>query len=266
VRSIYIALVAAALLSGYSSAQIKPEAQSATRSPEEKRTPEQIIQKLSEKESEFYKAWMLYSFTQKVSVRILSPGSSTPKETMTIIYEVVFDEEGKREVVPLRRSGQLRTVVFTEGDQDMILKADPFALRAEELSSYAVKYQGKAKADELECYVFSVKPKKMKRGQFYFEGRIWVDDQDLQVVKTVGKTVPEPRNNQFPEFETIRQPVDNKYWFPVWMNADNKLDFSGQVIRIQETITYEDYKKSEPKNANPENPESKPPDSPAGEE
>jgi hypothetical protein len=258
VRSIYLVLVTAALLSGYSSAQINPETQSTARSPEGKLTPEQIIQKFSEKESEFYKAWMLYYFTQKASVRILSPDGATPKETMTVVYEVVFDEEGKREVILLRRNGRLRTVVFTEGDQDRIIKANPFALRAEELSSYTIKYQGKAKADELECYVFSVKPKRMKSGQFYFEGRIWVDDQDLQVVKTVGKTVPEPRNNQFPEFETIRQPIDNKYWFPVWMNADNKLNFSGQVIRIQETITYEDYKKSEAKNANPENPESKP--------
>jgi hypothetical protein len=102
---------------------------------------------------------------------------------------------------------------------------------------------GKEKADELDCYVFSVKPKSTKGGKFYFDGKVWVDDQDLQIVKTAGKPVPQTWRQKFPEFETIRQMIDGKYWFPVWTHADDKLYFPDKVVRIEQTITYEDYRK-----------------------
>jgi len=88
-----------------------------------------------------------------------------------------------------------------------------------------------------------VKPKKTIRGKMYFEGKIYVDDLDLQIVRTVGKPVPQTRDNQFPEFETIRQMIDDKYWFPVWTHADSSLRFRENTIRIEETIVYEDYKR-----------------------
>ncbi len=43
--------------------------------------------------------------------------------------------------------------------------------------------------DEINCYKFAVKPKTMVKGERYFEGDIWVDDRDLQIVKTYGKGV-----------------------------------------------------------------------------
>jgi outer membrane lipoprotein-sorting protein len=55
-------------------------------------------------------------------------------------------------------------------------------LTKSELPLYNLKYEGKEKADELDCYVFSVSPKSTKGGRMYFKGKIWVDDRDLQVV------------------------------------------------------------------------------------
>lgn len=205
-------------------------------------SPEQIIQKFAEKETEFYEAWMQYTYTQTAVLRVLSVDGVPQKETMTIVSEVVFNDDGTREVRTLRRTGRLRSVTFTEEDKEVIDNINPFALTARELPLYNLKYQGKEKVDELDCFVFTVKPKNIKRGRLYFEGKIWVDDVDLQVVRTVGKPVPQSRDNLFPEFETIRQVIDNKYWFPVWTHADSQLRFPGQVVRIQETITYDDYK------------------------
>ena len=51
------------------------------------------------------------------------------------------------------------------------------------------------------------------------------------------------KNNQFPAFETIRQMVDKKYWFPVWTHAEDRLRFDTNTIQIEETISYEDYKR-----------------------
>jgi hypothetical protein len=245
VQYAYVLILTAMLLGGHTYAQTQPQpapqpgAQTAAK---EDLSPEQIIRKFAQKETEFYDAWMQYTYTQTASIRILSVDGAPQKETMTIVSEVIFNDDGTREVRPLRRSGRLRSVIFTEEDKEVIDNINPFALTTKELPLYNLKYQGKEKVDELDCYVFSVKPKSIKRGRLYFEGKIWVDDLDLQVVRTVGKAVPQSRENQFPEFETIRQVIDDKYWFPVWTHADSKLRFPEQVVRVEETITYDDYK------------------------
>ncbi len=206
-------------------------------------SPEEVIAAFSAKETEFYEAWKQYTYRQIANIHILSVNGYKTNERMTLVSEVVFNDDGTREVRVVSRQGGLRSVGWTPEDTEVINNLQPFALTAKELPLYDLKYEGKEKADELDCYVFSVKPKQTKGGRIYFQGKIWVDDQDLQIVKTVGKPVPQRRENQFPEFETIRQVIDDKYWFPVWTRADSSLNFPSQVVRVEETITYEDYKR-----------------------
>jgi hypothetical protein len=233
------------LLAGHSGAQT--QSQSAPQPKEQaakgELTPEQIIEKFVSKEEDFYRAWMEYTYRQTVYVRVLSVDGAPVKESMTIVYDVVFNDDGSREVKEIRRSGQLKSVGLSPQDEEIFRAINPFALTAAELPLYTLKYQGKEKADELDCYVFLVAPKSTKGGRMYFKGKIWVDDQDLQIVKTVGKPVPESSWNKFPEFETIRQVIDGKYWFPVWTHADSKLRFAENDVRIEETITYEKYRR-----------------------
>ena len=91
----------------------------------------------------------------------------------------------------------------------------------------------------------AVKPKELKKGKRYFEGQIWVDQRDLQIVKTYGKGVgllKKNEDNQFPRFETYRDQIDGKYWFPVYTRADDVLHFKSGDQRIRMIIKYEDYK------------------------
>ena len=237
----FFAFVAVMLWIGQSYAQAPnpPASQSASK---RDLTPDQVIQQFAQKEAEFYEAWMQYMYTQTAVIRVVSVNGVPTKESMRIVTEVVFNDDGTRETRVLRSSGRLKSVGYTKEDQEILENINPFALTAKELPLYNLKYQGKEKADELDCYVFSVKPKSMKKGKLYFQGKIWVDDQDLQIVKTVGKAVPQTADNQFPEFETIRQMIDDKYWFPVWTHADGNLNFN-DVVRIEETITYDNYRK-----------------------
>jgi hypothetical protein len=205
-------------------------------------TPEQIIREFSTKETQFYEAWKEYSYHQTAEVRVLDVNGMPKREKMTIISDIVFKDNGTREVRVLRRAGDLQSVVFTLQDEEVINNLQPFALTDRELPLYDLSYQGKEKIDDLNCYVFSVKPKSLKGNKFYFDGKIWVDDQDLQIVRTVGKPVPQKKNEQYPDFETIRQMIDDKYWFPVWTHADSRLHFQTSTVHIEETITYENYK------------------------
>ena len=205
-------------------------------------SPEEIIRQFAAKETEFYEAWMQYTYHQVAEVQVLSVNGIPKHEKMTTISDVVFNDDGSRDIQIRRRAGNIWSVTYTMEDEEVINNLQPFALTEKELPEYDLTYAGKEKVDELNCYVFSVTPKNLKGKKLYFQGKIWVDDQDLQIVRTIGKPVPQRGNNRFPEFETIRQMIDNKYWFPVWTHADTVLKFSDEDVRFEETITYSDYK------------------------
>lgn len=210
-------------------------------------TPEEIIQAFSAKESEFREAWIQYTYRQIAEVRVLSVNGSPSRERMMMVSDIIFRDNGTREVKLIEKRGSLQSVIFTKEDEEVINNIQPFSLTTKDLSLYNLKYEGKEKVDELECHVFSVKPKSTRGGRMYFSGKIWVDDEDLQIVRTMGKPVPEKADQKFPEFETLRQFIDKKYWFPVWTHADSMLDFRSGRIRVEETITYEDYKRFDSK-------------------
>ena len=185
---------------------------------------------------------MQYAYHQVSDVRVISVNGLPKNEKMTTISDVVFKDDGSRFVEIRRRAGDLHSVLYTMQDEQVINNLHPFALTEKELPEYNLSYEGKEKIDELECYVFSVTPKSLKGDKLHFQGKIWVDDRDLQIVRTVGKPVPQKKDNRFPEFETVRQMIDKKYWFPVWTHAESHLQFSDKDVDIEETITYSDYK------------------------
>ena len=139
----------------------------------------------------------------------------------------------------------LRNIILTPQDMQDLRDVQPFVMTTSERPDYNVRYIGPEQVDEIETYVFAVKPKKLEKGKRYFEGQIWVDQRDLQIVKTYGKGVgllKKKEDNQFPRFETYRDQIDGKYWFPVYTRADDVLHFKSGDQRIRMIIKYEDYK------------------------
>jgi len=139
---------------------------------------------------------------------------------------------------------------MSQEDFDDIENRLPFVLTSDEITEYQIVYAGQQQEDELHCYVFDIAPKQIVGKKRYFQGRIWVDDHDFQIVKTYGKTVPDinvkkkrGNENLFPKFTTWREQVDGSYWFPTFTKADDTLHFTGQDVRIKEVVKYEDYKR-----------------------
>jgi len=211
--------------------------------------PEEIIKRFAAKETEFNEVWQQYTYHQKIVFQILNRVGRV-KEQREMLVEVYFSSDGRRETRILEDRGELRSVGVTSEDLEDALHRQPFVLTSDELDKYKIKYRGKENIDELSTYAFDVKPRKKKRGKRYFEGEIWVDDEDFQIVMTRGKIVPDYADNKFPEFETIRQQIDGKYWFPTWTKADDILHFGDfrrgrNDVHIREYITYGNFKKFE---------------------
>ena len=137
----------------------------------------------------------------------------------------------------------LNKILLTPEDLEDLKSVQPFVLTTNELPKYLIRYLGREKLDEIPCYAFAVKPKKVDAGQRYFEGIVWVDDRDLQIVKSYGRgTGVFKKGNAYPKFETYREQIDGKYWFPTYTIANATLHFPEFDQRIKQTVRYEDYK------------------------
>ena len=218
----------------------------------EKLNPDEIIQKFAAKELEFQQARNNYTYRQHVKLEELDAGGNPTGGKWEEISDIIFSPEGKRaEKVVYAPVTSLREISLTPEDVQDLRNVQPFVLTTPEIAEYNISYLGPEKIDEVGCYTFAVKPKSLKPGKRYFEGQIWVDDRDLQIVKTYGKGVGElkagsSKNQAFPKFETYREQIDGKYWFPTYTRANDTLHFrNGNDVRIRMTVKYQDYKKYE---------------------
>jgi hypothetical protein len=210
--------------------------------------PDEIIQKFAAKELEFQQARNNYTYRQTVKMEELDPSGNPTGGKWELVEDIIFTPEGKRmSKVVYAPVVSLQHIGLTPEDEKDLRDVQPFVLTTPEISEYDIHYLGREKVDEVGTYAFSVKPKKMVKGKRYFEGQIWVDDRDLQIVKTYGKGVGlvNKDTNQFPRFETYREQIDGKYWFPTYTRADDTLHFRDMSQRIRMVVKYQDYKKYE---------------------
>lgn len=208
---------------------------------------QRIIQEFAAKEKVFRQARDNYTFHQINKVEELDPDGNMVG-TFQQDWDILFDDAGKRiERVTYAPPDTLKGLGITQEDLNSMRNIQPFVLTTDELPDYDVKYLGHVKVDEITAYVFSVRPKEIQKGRLYFQGVVWVDDRDLQIVKSEGRIVPEARvkkgeYNLFPRFITYREQIDGKFWFPTFTLADDTLYFPEQAIHIKEIIKYTDYK------------------------
>ena len=212
-------------------------------------TVDQVIQQFAAKEKEFKAARDHYTYTQDVTVQTLD--GNTVSGEYREVFDVTYNDQGQRlenvtyaPISTLDRGG----ISMSPEDLSDIRNLLPFVLTTDEIPEYNITYAGQQKEDELDTYVFDVHPKTIEKNKRYFDGRVWVDQTDLQVVKTFGKTVPDIRKkgqeNLFPRFTTYREQIDGHYWFPTYTRADDNLDFSGrEPVHIRETVKYTNYKR-----------------------
>jgi len=208
--------------------------------------PDDIIKRFAAKESEFLTAREAYTYRQTVKIEELD-ADGNPHGKYEIISDIIFSADKKRsEKVVRAPPSTLQNILLTPQDEQDLRNVQPFVLNSSDISKYDVKFLRKENADEIPCYLFSVHPKTLTKGERYFEGQIWVDDRDLQIVKTFGQGVGYEKknsNNRYPKFETYRQQIDGKYWFPVYTHADDVLQFQDAPQRIRMTVKYQNYKK-----------------------
>jgi hypothetical protein len=214
---------------------------------------EEIIRKFAAKESEFQDALNHYTYRRVARVQTVDDDNKVDGEYYEV-DDVIFDPSGRRtEKVVFAPASTLQRVMMSPSDLQDIQHGYPFVLTTADVGQYNIKYVGRQKVDDVDCYVFEVNPKQIEKGKRYLDGRIWVDATDLQIVVTDGRMVPDDtrkgKEDLHPPFMTWRAQVDGHYWFPVYTKGEGVLHFAGgngymaQDVHIRDVIKYTDYKR-----------------------
>ncbi len=208
---------------------------------------DRIIKKVTENEQDFRAALSNYVFNRFATINIIGLGGQVTGTYRRDSY-MTFSADGVRfEKLVFFPVATTPPGFVTAEDLEDLGGVNPFALEPAYVGQYNFRYVGTERIDELNLHVFDVTPKVIpdpkKTKQRLFTGRIWVDTDDLMIVKSRGKAVPETKDNKFPIVETTREQIDGKYWFPSDARSDDELVFdNGSVIKLRMRVRYTNYK------------------------
>jgi hypothetical protein len=115
-------------------------------------------------------------------------------------------------------------------------------------SHYEFHYIRREFLGDVRCLVFDVTPKK-DAGNGRFQGRLWIEDQDFNIVRLNGTYSPAPRNSFFFHMDSWRLNLIPGYWVPAYIYSEEG-DFSAGVknkmaFKAQTRIWGYDLKKSD---------------------
>ena len=206
---------------------------------------DRIVSAFTARETEFRNAMAQYAFKRDAVIHSLGAGGQ-----ISGVYhrtsQLNFDDSGKRiEKILFFPMPTLTALGISSEDLDDLGGVHLFALEASKAPLYNFKYVGKERIDELDLHVFDVSPKSDSRRlkERLFQGRIWVDTEGHQIVKTRGKGMPEPKNKRHPTLEIYREEIDG-YWFPTYAYADEELTLdNGQPLRVRMRVRLSEFEK-----------------------
>src|SRR6202011_4441879 len=208
---------------------------------------EEIIRRFSQKEDEYLKSRPNYGFRKSVRIQEYGPEGGVVGEFLRVAqYQKLADGRVALKAIEKPQS-TLQGVYLAPEDLDALDRIPAYPLTSGQLAKYDLKFIGRELVDEVDCYIFQVKPKVVERAKAYFEGVVWVDAQYLEVVKTYGKWVTDQGDTRwiaqlpFSLFETYRENVDGKFWFPNYLRSDDTLHTKEGDIPVRLVIKWTDF-------------------------
>lgn len=207
----------------------------------------EIIQRFSRKEEEYLATRTHFTYKKTIRIEEFTPDGK-PSGEYVLVMEPARDADGKfYEKVVQRPQSTMQHFFLRSEDLEGLERIPAFPLTTKQLANYNLKYLGKEQVDEVDCYIFQVKPKTVERQKAYFDGVVWVDAKYLEVVKTYGQWMTDLgpmhviKDMPFNLFETYRENVEGKYWFPNYSRSDDTAEIKGQQFPVRIVIKWTDF-------------------------
>jgi hypothetical protein len=209
--------------------------------------PANLAKLVAHRETETQAERNEYTYRQTVTIQELDD-HGTARGEYKEVRDIIFSPTHERTEQMIGKPREsLKSLKLTPEDFHDIRDIQPLVLTEELLWNYETKSRGDENVDDVDCWVLQVRPRQILEGQRFFDGMIWVDKKEYNIVRLQGQAVPQMRSmkeeNLFPRFTTIRKPVDGKHWFAMFTYADDTLAFRTGPIRERLSIAYTDYKR-----------------------
>lgn len=217
-------------------------------------SPEEALRRAAANEEKLKTTELEFSYRQDILVQTFGEAHSVAAQ-LHRLSEITYDDRGNRteKILEYPPSPLTKALDLAKPDFKSLVGIDPFFLTSQTLPRYSAKFIERQKLDELNTYAFAIEPAvqrggfKWPKGEHPFKGTIWIDDQDLQIVKVQGVAViTKEEDARFPKFEFYREIVDDKYWLPSFLYADDVLAFRRFDLPIKVQIRYSQYKRVRP--------------------
>ena len=206
-----------------------------------------IVKHIAEKEEEYAKARVRYGYKKTIKITEYGPNGNPMGEFSVTSTPIVASDGKLYERVTPDEPSTLKTVKLSPEDVNALSKIPAYPLAQSQIDKYTITYAGRELVDEVDCYLYTVKPKFLERANALFEGVVWVDAKYLEIVKSYGKFVTDLGDFHSPElpfanFETYRENVEGKYWFPNYSRADDRLHFESGDVPLRVVIKWTEFK------------------------
>ena len=209
--------------------------------------PTQIVSAFTKKEDLYLAERPLYSYRRTVRIQEFGPDGK-PAGEFNATYQAVRSSGGQLyEKALAAPESSLQYIQFEPEDAHYLGSVPAFPLTTDQLAKYNVKFLNSERVDEIDCYIFEVRPKTLDRKHPLFDGILWVDQKYLEVVKTYGKWVTDLGpvrlgSLPFSMFETYRENVEGKYWFPNYSRSEDVYKLKDHEVPVRVTIKWSDFK------------------------
>jgi hypothetical protein len=209
--------------------------------------PPNLAKLVAQRETETVAERAEYMYHQTVTVEELD-GRGAARGAYREVRDIIFSPDHERiEQAIGQPENSLKLLRLTEEDFRDLREIQPLVLTQDRLWNYETRFRGEENMDGVDCWVLQVQPRQILGDLRYFDGLLWVDKKEYNIVRMEGKAVPQivstKSENLFPRFTTIRKPVDGKHWFAIYTYADDTLPFRTGPQRIRLRISYADYKR-----------------------
>jgi hypothetical protein len=235
----FVILLLTLLLAWPAAAQIKcgEGMEPLERDAESRMSAQDFIKEVATNEMVFSKAFASYGYRLEVNVQTLD-GDTVDGEYRRN-STVAFDANGqRRETVT---EGPVNTLTRLKlGDRDFDTLREAFSLTATKVSDNDIVYDGRQKIGDINTAVFDILPRNQAADIRGFEGRVWVRARDNAIIHICGRTSASPIAPI--RFDVVRAPVDEKYWFPVEIRADEDAHIGRDTVHVRLMVKYSDYK------------------------
>src|SRR5262249_40627446 len=147
--------------------------------------PAEIVKAFAEKEDRYARARGGYGY--KRTIRLTEYGKDgKPSGEYQLVTAGMGDSEGRgyEKKGEKQQENLQKLEIVPGGGLASLAKLPEYPLVTSQLAKYDLRYVGDEKVDEIDCYIFEAKPKRLERASALFQGVVWVDKQYLEVVKT----------------------------------------------------------------------------------